>query len=361
MKKIISLVLSVVMIASVLVTGAFAEAGLSNFKKTQTYKSGTFTDFPTNAWFAKNAAEAYEYALMKGVSATDFGSAQQLKICEGIAMAARLHSIYNTGKADFKEGTPWYQVYVDYAITNKIIGKNRFENYEAYATRNQFAEIFADALPNNALKEINNIPYGKIPDVKYDVPNEHIYKLYRAGILAGKTAAGDFCPADPILRSECAALVTRMANETLRVKFSIQEPSDNVNSATELLTGINSASQATLFAIQCCDLSIAKTAAAMLPGADVTTLTAEAAAASYKAAEYTLMAAKYAQNAEKFCENNSKFAAARSDLSSARLACMEASLKLKAPSDVAAAKIWLVGVGDALSRANDTATALSKS
>ncbi|MEG1165802.1 MAG: hypothetical protein RSD68_05255, partial [Oscillospiraceae bacterium] len=317
MKKIISLVLSVVMIASVLVTGAFAEAGLSNFKKTQTYKSGTFTDFPTNEWFAKNAAEAYEYALMKGVSATDFGSAQQLKICEGIAMAARLHSIYNTGKADFKEGTPWYQVYVDYAITNKIIGKNRFENYEAYATRNQFAEIFADALPNNALKEINNIPYGKIPDVKYDVPNEHIYKLYRAGILAGKTAAGDFCPADPILRSECAALVTRMANETLRVKFSIQEPSDNVNSATELLTGINSASQATLFAIQCCDLYIAETAS----GGGITTT---AAAALAKAAEYTLMAAKYAQNAEKFCENNSKFAAARSDLSSARLACMEA-------------------------------------
>ncbi|MEG0778084.1 MAG: hypothetical protein RSG55_04475 [Oscillospiraceae bacterium] len=352
MKKIISLVLSVVMIASVLVTGAFAEAGLSNFKKTQTYKSGTFTDFPTNAWFAKNAAEAYEYALMKGVSATDFGSAQQLKICEGIAMAARLHSIYNTGKADFKEGTPWYQVYVDYAITNKIIGKNRFENYEAYATRNQFAEIFAAALPNNALKEINNIPYGKIPDVKYDVPNEHIYKLYRAGILAGKTAAGDFCPADPILRSECAALVTRMANETLRVKFSIQEPSDNVNSATELLTGINSASQATLFAIQCCDLYIVESAKGN---------TTTAAAALAKAAEYTLMAAKYAQNAEKFCENNSKFAAARSDLSSAHLACMEASLKLKAPSDVAAAKIWLVGVGDALSRANDTATALSKS
>ncbi|MEG2382522.1 MAG: hypothetical protein RSB39_02970 [Oscillospiraceae bacterium] len=353
MKKIISLVLSVVMIASVLVTGAFAEAGLSNFKKTQTYKSGTFTDFPTNAWFAKNAAEAYEYALMKGVSATDFGSAQQLKICEGIAMAARLHSIYNTGKADFKEGTPWYQVYVDYAIANKIIGKNRFENYEAYATRNQFAEIFADALPNNALKEINNIPYGKIPDVKNDVPNEHIYKLYRAGILAGKTAAGDFCPADPILRSECAALVTRMANETLRVKFSIQEPSDNVNSATELLTGINSASQATLFAIQCCDLYIVES----VSGGNATV----AAAALAKAAEYTLMAAKYAQNAEKFCENNSKFAAARSDLSSAHLACMEASLKLKAPSDVAAAKIWLVGVGDALSRANDTATALSKS
>ena len=83
-------------------------------------------------------------------------------------------------------------------------------------------EIFANALPDEALKGINNVPDGSIPDV----PMVHessisIYKLYRAGILTGVDAKHNCKPEDNIKRCEVAAIITRMMDEPKRVKFSM--------------------------------------------------------------------------------------------------------------------------------------------
>lgn len=69
------------------------------------------------------------YGLINGVSQNAFSPDTNLKISEAIKLAACIHSIYHNGWADFSPGTPWYQVYVDYAMENGIIS-SYYPDYE---------------------------------------------------------------------------------------------------------------------------------------------------------------------------------------------------------------------------------------
>ena len=90
------------------------------------------------------------------------------------------------------------------------------------ATRAQFAEIFANSLPEGALTSINDVEDGAIPDVPMtELCASHVYKLYRAGILAGGDARGTFSPNSYITRQECATIVARMAESNSRVSFTL--------------------------------------------------------------------------------------------------------------------------------------------
>ena len=46
-------------------------------------------------------------------------------------------------KAAEKSGGKWYDMYVDYAVANKIISKTTFGNYEKNITRADLAHLFA--------------------------------------------------------------------------------------------------------------------------------------------------------------------------------------------------------------------------
>ena len=78
------------------------------------------------------------------------------------------------------------------------------------------------SLPSYALEEMNWVEDNVIPDVKLtDSYGEAVYKLYRAGILTGSDAEGTFNPQNPISRTEVAAIVTRMADVTLRQSVTL--------------------------------------------------------------------------------------------------------------------------------------------
>ncbi|MBQ1351384.1 MAG: S-layer homology domain-containing protein [Oscillospiraceae bacterium] len=221
MKKKIALAL-VLLLSFLLVPAAAAGGGLENFRKTKTYTAGQFSDVPANAWYAGNVKEAYETGLVLGTSTSKFSPSGNMTIAEAVTLAARLHSIYYTGEADFKQGNPWYQTYVDYVIREGIIAAGAYTNYNAKATRENFAVIMGRALPDEALKAVNQVENNGIPDV----PSNHrsaadIYRLYRAGILTGTDKFGNFKPNSNIQRSEVAALVTRMANPTLRKPITL--------------------------------------------------------------------------------------------------------------------------------------------
>ena len=83
-------------------------------------------------------------------------------------------------------------------------------------------EIFANALPESALGQINYIPDGIIPDVPMTHSQaEAIYKLYRAGIVQG-TGKTHLCnPGAGIKRSEVAAILSRMMDSSQRIWFSM--------------------------------------------------------------------------------------------------------------------------------------------
>ena len=226
-KRIFSFLLAAIMLVSLLpVTSLAAERGsLDNFKQVQTYTDGTFTDVKAADWFYKNIVSVYGLALMVGRGGGRFAPDDLMTVAEAMTIAARLHSIYYTGKAEFAKSELWYQVYADYCKANGIADPANYDLNKPI-TRGQFADMFANAFPASALKKINTVQHNAIPDVKTtDKFGAAIYLLYRAGVLVGNDAKGTFAPNSNIRRMEVAAITTRMADTSLRESIKLVKPS----------------------------------------------------------------------------------------------------------------------------------------
>ena len=146
----ISLILALAIILGVTLVPAYAAEGMSNFQKTRTYEDN-FTDISNDEWYAENVKSAYELELVNGTSSTKFSPAGNVTIAETIALAARLNNIFNGSETTFEQGSPWYQVYVDYAIENNIIDEGQYGSYQLKANRAQFAIILSRAFPEGTL------------------------------------------------------------------------------------------------------------------------------------------------------------------------------------------------------------------
>jgi hypothetical protein len=222
MKRIVSIILALTLICCMIPTAfAASSEGLNNFKAVNTYTQGQFLDVTADYWGSANIQKAYELGLMNGNGGTTFNPAGDVSIAQAITMAARLNSIYYTGSENFVQGDVWYQAYVDYAKKNGIPAD--YTNYNAAATRAQFASILAAALPSEALAAINTVENRSIPDV--DINNtdaQAIYELYRAGILTGNDDKGTFTPNSSISRAAAAAIITRMADTSLRKSITLK-------------------------------------------------------------------------------------------------------------------------------------------
>ena len=220
-KRLISVLLTIILVITILPLTTLAAASLSNFEEINTYHNGQFVDVPSSQWYAQYVEISYEYGLIDGKSSTTFEPDSNLTIAEAIKLAACLHSIFYTGEADFAKVSPWYQTYVDYALENGIIS-SPYTNYNANATRSDFALIFANALPAEAMATRNDVNEGEIPDVSMAFSfGAAVYQLYNAGILVGSDSQGTFYPNNTIKRSEVATIVTRMANADYRETVSL--------------------------------------------------------------------------------------------------------------------------------------------
>ena len=181
-----------------------------------------FTDVQPSDWFYDDVETAYGTGLINGKTATAFAPGDNLTYAEAVKLAACMFQLYSMDSVTLTNGSPvWYQSYVDFAKLNSIISKDY--DWGATATRAGYMEIFANALPDDALEAINTIADGTIPDV----PMTHasaaaIYKLYRAGILQGVDAAHNCNPSSNIRRSEVAVILTRMMDASKRQSFTIQ-------------------------------------------------------------------------------------------------------------------------------------------
>lgn len=197
---------------------------MQNFVDSNEYTDGQFSDVSNSSWYADSVAAAYRKGLVKGASETQFNPNGNMTIAEAITLAARLRSIYETGKAEFEQSDPWYQTYVDYATENGIIAEGDYSDYTKAATRAQFACIMAKALPEEALSAINYVPFGQIPDITLsETYSNAVYMLYNAGILTGNDSYGTFTPDSTITRSAVATIVTRMADMSLRKQFVLED------------------------------------------------------------------------------------------------------------------------------------------
>ena len=184
-----------------------------------------FVDVPEDAWYHDEVVEAVRTGIINGKTATEFMPDDLLTYAEAVKLAACMNQVYSNGEVTLTAGDPWYQPYVDYCKINNIIKKDY--DYNANATRAGYIEIFAEALPDSAFSDINNIPDGSILDVKDNAPYAiYVYKMYRAGILTGVDALHNCKPEDNIKRSEVAAIISRMMNDDNRVEFEMTGNSD---------------------------------------------------------------------------------------------------------------------------------------
>lgn len=218
MKRILSFILCLTMILS-----------FASIVHAEHYSK--FTDVTQDSWYYEDVDNAVRLGIINGKSETTFAPDDNLTYAEAIKLAACMYQLYKDGSVYLVSGgNPWYETYVNYAKGHGIITDNFFykvNDINKKATRAGYMEIFANALPDEALKGINNVPDGSIPDV----PMVHessisIYKLYRAGILTGVDAKHNCKPEDNIKRCEVAAIITRMMDETKRVKFSMGTTSE---------------------------------------------------------------------------------------------------------------------------------------
>ena len=182
-----------------------------------------FTDVADGVWYRNAVEDAWRMGLIDGKTPTLYMPEDNLTYAEAVKLAACMHQLYTAGAvtlANATGGNPWYKTYVDYAKDNGIID----HDYEwgAPATRAGYIEIFANALPDEALPPMNAISNGPIPDVPYTHPQAAaIYKMYRAGILTGVDAAHNCNPDANIMRSEVATILVRMMDPDERVTFSM--------------------------------------------------------------------------------------------------------------------------------------------
>lgn len=223
-KRILSWIAAGALCVSLLPGAALAAESMDNFKAEREYPVGQFTDVQANSWYAGSVENAYKLGLVEGTSKTTFSPNDPITVASTLALACRLYSTYYDDNASFTGGSPWYQPYVDYALEKKIITSGQFTDYNANATRRQFAAIMAKSLPASALKSINTVEDGGIPDVAPgSASSEDIYTLYRAGILTGSDKAGTFLPETTIDRASVSAILTRMAMPDQRQSITLKK------------------------------------------------------------------------------------------------------------------------------------------
>lgn len=179
-----------------------------------------FKDVKKGDWFYDDVKATVEMGLINGKDADSYAPDDNLTYAEAIKLAACMNQLYKNGKVTLTSGDPWYQPFVDYCISNNIIKKEYNPNEKA--TRAGYMEIFANSLPDEALGAINKIPDNSIGDVpSSSAYASAVYKLYRAGILAGIDDKHNCGPEVFISRKEVASILARMMNENKRVSFEI--------------------------------------------------------------------------------------------------------------------------------------------
>jgi len=182
--------------------------------KSLTYTPGCFSDVDESAWYGPAVAQTYEYGLVCGKGDKQFDPDGALSLAEAVKLACVVHNIYNGGDGSFSQGTPWYKVYVDYAVENGIIKREDFNgNYGRPATRAEAAYIFSGSVSAKGLPQINDI---KPADVSSDTPYaDSIILLYNAGILRGDGKG--FAPDGSLSRADACAIISRLILPAERV------------------------------------------------------------------------------------------------------------------------------------------------
>lgn len=183
-----------------------------------------FLDADESAWYGSQQQgvikSVVQLGIMNGYTDGTFHPIGNITLSEAIKMAAVVHATCNNQTISFSasDGGKWYDAYLNYCVKNRIVSSDEYSSLDAYATRAQIAHIFAKATSDFAV--VNDIDYDYISDVsERSEYADEILALYRVGILTGDERTRAFRPSDTITRAEAAAIISRVALPTTRIKI----------------------------------------------------------------------------------------------------------------------------------------------
>ena len=154
-----------------LLSATLAFSAAAAFEKTNSYTDGKFSDVPNTEWYASEVKNTYELGLMNGTSDSTFEPDGNVTVAEAITMASRAASI-NKGETIPSADGKWYQMYVNYALSEGFVREGQFDSYDRSITRAEMSVLFHDAMPDGFFKRINNV--SSLPDV--DVNSDYYKK-----------------------------------------------------------------------------------------------------------------------------------------------------------------------------------------
>lgn len=186
----------------------------------------TFIDIAPDNWFAPYVDVCVEAGLMQGTGEGRFEPDKTLSAIECAVLAMRLDSIQaGTGgtlspapadwapsfytELSLEEGN-WYRDAWYYAEQESLGWL--LPARDKTATRNEFAYAFWQVC-GFELPHINGI--RTLPDTE----ESDILDLYNVGILNGTNAYGSFCGNKTLTRAECATMLARVLEPSLRLEF----------------------------------------------------------------------------------------------------------------------------------------------
>ena len=212
-KKLLALMLALVLCGGLLPLSASADT--------------LFPDVREGAWYYEDVYYAVGLGLVNGKvtdGQTFYEPDSYVTVAEVIKLAACMHQLATQGHVSLKNGpSVWYSTYEAYAVNNGILYAPyaAASEYNRYASRMEFMSIFARALPQERLQPRNLVTQNSIPDLaEQDIGGQAVYALYRAGVVQGD--ANHYAnPEDNIKRSEVAAIVARMMDESRRLSFTM--------------------------------------------------------------------------------------------------------------------------------------------
>lgn len=183
-----------------------------------------FTDVAEGAWYRKDVETAHKNGLVNGKSDTMYYPDDNMTYAEAVKLACAMHQLYHDKKVTLTAGSSvWYSTYMSYALEKGIIDEDLTAVADEKINRSDFVKIFYAALPNSEYAVINEVADHAIPDVSLNAKSaKEIYAFYRAGILVGSDNEGTFNPESNIIRSEVAAILTRMFDGSARKTITLK-------------------------------------------------------------------------------------------------------------------------------------------
>lgn len=188
------------------------------FPAVNTYAPGYYADVAEDIWYADAAKLCYETGLMTGTAANTFSPDSTVTVGETATLAARiLANVKGETIRGARTGEVWYRRYVEFLENNAVTVSDPAQT----ATRTQFFRLLAAVVPEAQLSAINAIT--TLPDT--DDPD--VLSFYNAGVLTGVDAYGTFNGGGTLSRAECAAMVARVVDPSLRKTFTpTQKPAE---------------------------------------------------------------------------------------------------------------------------------------